>query len=76
MFCRTEEDSIEQAAAELQDFGVDHPTFAVRFEMFRESLLEHLAHEERDEFPHLRRYLPAQRLHAMANQLRNVQTMS
>jgi hypothetical protein len=35
----------------------------------------HSAHEERDEFPVLRRYVPIQRLQMMAGELHDVEVM-
>lgn len=74
--CGVEADLVGRAAAELQDLGSDHPAFGAKFTVFRQAVLGMVEHEEREEFPRLRQYLPAQRLHMMANQLRNVQTMS
>ena len=70
-----EEDRTARAMGELADRGVDDPTFIARFGAFCQEVLDHMAHEERDEFPLLRRYLPVQRLHTMAHDLRDVQTM-
>jgi hemerythrin HHE cation binding domain-containing protein len=64
------------AILDLHDLGVDHPGFAAKFAVFRQAVLDHVAREEREEFPLLRRYIPTQRLYTMANELRNVQTMS
>jgi Hemerythrin HHE cation binding domain len=64
------------AICDLRDLGVDHPSFTAKFAAFRQVVLDHVAHEERDEFPRLRLYVPTQRLHTMANEFRNVQAMS
>jgi hypothetical protein len=74
--CTAEEDRARWAILDLQDLGVDHPSFTAKFAAFHQAVLDHAAHEERDEFPRLRRYIATQRLHTMANELRNVQTMS
>src|SRR5256885_648913 len=74
--CAAEEERARWAILDLQDLGVDHPSFTAKFAAFRQAVLDHAAHEERDELPLLRRYVPTQRLHTMANELRNVQTMS
>jgi hypothetical protein len=74
--CTAEEERARWAICDLQDLGVDHPSFTAKFATFHQAVLEHAAHEERDEFPLLRRYVPTQRLHTMANELRNVQTMA
>lgn len=74
--CTAEEERARWAILDLKDLGVDHPGFTARFAAFHQAVLDHAAHEERDEFPLLRRYIPTQRLHTMANELRNVQAMS
>ena len=74
--CAGEEERARWAILDLQDLGVDHPGFTAKFAAFQQAVLDHAAHEERDEFPLLRRYVPTQRLHTMANELRNVQAMS
>ncbi|GAA5186380.1 hypothetical protein GCM10023322_32500 [Rugosimonospora acidiphila] len=71
-----EEDRAGWAIAELQDLGADHPAFAAKFTAFHRAVLDHAGHEERDEFPRLRLYVPIQRLYTMADHLRNVQAMS
>jgi hypothetical protein len=40
------------------------------------ALHEHAAHQERDEFPLLRRHVSAQRLHMMASALQDVRIMA
>jgi hemerythrin HHE cation binding domain-containing protein len=74
--CAAEEERARWAILDLQDLGVDHPSFTAKFATFHQAVLDHAAHEERDEFPLLRRYVPTQRLHTMADELRNVQTMA
>jgi len=74
--CAGDEERARWAILDLQDLGVDHPGFTAKFAAFQQAVLDHAAHEERDEFPLLRRYVPTQRLHTMANELRNVQAMS
>jgi len=74
--CTAQEERARWAILDLKDLGVDHPAFTARFAAFHQAVLDHVAHEERDEFPLLRRYIPTQRLHTMANELRNVQAMS
>jgi hypothetical protein len=71
----TEGERAGWAICDLQDLGVEHPSFAARFAAFRQAVFDHFAHEERDEFPRLRLYVSTQRLHTMANELRNVQAM-
>jgi hypothetical protein len=74
--CLAEGAQVAQAAAELLELGADHPTFGVQFAALHQAFLDHAAREENVEFPRLRRYVPTQKLHTMANELRNVQTMS
>lgn len=74
--CAAEEDRAGLAIAELQDLGADHPAFAAKFAALHRLILDHARHEERDEFPRLRLYVPIQRLYTMANHLRNVQALS
>jgi hypothetical protein len=73
--CQAEGERAGRAVAELGDLGVDHPDFGVRFAAFRQAILDDAAHEERDEWPLLRLYVPTQQLHMMANEIRNVQAM-
>lgn len=73
--CAREEAQMVRALAELKDLGIGHPTFDTKFSALHQAFLDHAAHEEHDEFPRLRRYLPKQRLHMMANELRDVQAM-
>lgn len=74
--CLAEGARVARAAAAILDLGADHPTFGVKFEALHRAFLDHAAREEDFEFPRLRRYVPTQKLHMMANELRNVQTMS
>ena len=62
-------------AAEVNRRGTEHATFPAGIAALREAMAAHAAYEEHDVFPRLRRRIPVQRLHLMANQLRNVQTM-
>jgi hypothetical protein len=71
-----EEDRAGWAIAELQDLGADHPAFTAKFTAFHRAVHDHAGHEEREEFPRLRLYVPIQRLYTMANHLRDVQAMS
>lgn len=74
--CLAEGTRIALDAAELLDLGSDHPAFGIRFAELHQAFLDHAAREEDYEFPRLRRYVPTQKLHMMANELRDVQTMS
>lgn len=73
--CLTEGAHVTSLAADLHRLGTDHPVFAAKFALLRQAALAHAAHEERDEFPRLRLRVDVQKLHLMANHLRNLQTM-
>jgi hypothetical protein len=73
--CAAEEVRARWEIVDLQHLTVDHPSFSAKFAASYQALLDHAAHEERDEFPRPRRCPPTQRLHMMADELRNVQTM-
>jgi Hemerythrin HHE cation binding domain len=73
--CQAEGERAVRAIAELHDLGVDSPGFAAAFAAFREAVVDGDAHEERDEWPLLRLYVPTQQLHMMAHEIRNVQAM-
>jgi len=75
MTCAAQAEQAGRTIAALGDLGVDPPSFPTRFAAFHQTLLDHLAYEERDEFPRLRRFVPTQKLHTMANHIRNVQAM-
>lgn len=70
-----EEGVIERSLAELDDLGTGDPTFDRRFEVLHRSILEHMTREELDEFPLLRTYVPAQRLHWMVGELHDIQVL-
>ncbi|MGX6607082.1 hemerythrin domain-containing protein [Micromonosporaceae bacterium Da 78-11] len=70
--CLVEADNILR---DVQTIESGAGTFDARFASLHRALLDHMAHEERAEFPRLRLYVPVQRLHAMANTARDVQTM-
>ena len=73
--CMTEGADIARALAELHALGVEHATFDGKLAMVHQAIRDHTAHEERDEFPLLRRYVSIQRLHMMAGELHDVQVM-
>lgn len=70
--CLLEADNILR---EVQTIESGEDTFDARFADLHRALLDHMAHEERTEFPRLRLYVPVQRLHAMASAAHDVQTM-
>jgi Hemerythrin HHE cation binding domain len=73
--CASEEDQIVRRLAELKDLGAGHPAFATKLAALHQSFLDHTEHEERDEFPRLRRCVTKQSLHMMAYELHDVQAM-
>ena len=62
------------AEAEAAEVSADSEEFDAWFERLREAVLGHAEHEEREEFPKLRRELSAARLRTMAEELVAVQT--
>jgi hypothetical protein len=73
--CMSEGADIARALAELHALGVEHPTFDRKMAMVHQAIHDHTAHEERDEFPILRRYVSTQRLHMMTGELHDVDVM-
>jgi hypothetical protein len=73
--CMTEGGDIARALAELHALGVEHATFDSKFAIVHQAIHDHTAHEERDEFPILRRYVSTQRLHMMAGELHDIEVM-
>ena len=71
----TEGADIARALAEPHALGVEHATFDSKFAIVDQAIHDHTAHEERDEFPILRRYVSIQRLHMMAGELHDVGVM-
>ena len=74
--CQAEGEQIERSLTELGRLGVEHPDFDAGFVALSGALLDHAAHQERDEFPLLRRYVPTQRLHMMASTMHDVRIMA
>lgn len=74
--CQAEGVRSRLAIAGLRGLGVGHPDFDAAFVAFRRTVLDDTAHEERDEWPLLRRYVSSGQLHMMANEIRDVQAMS
>ena len=73
---QAEGEHLERTLTELGRLGVDHPDFDGRFAALADALADHAAHQERDEFPLLRRQVPAQRLHMMASAMQDVRIMA
>jgi hypothetical protein len=74
--CMAEESGIEQALGDLHEIGTGDERFDARFAALRRAILDHDAHEERDEFPLLRLYVRPQRLHMMVGQLHDIGVMA
>jgi hypothetical protein len=74
--CQAESERLERALADLGRLGVGHPDFEDRFAALSDALLDHAAIQERDEFPLLRRWVPAQRLHMMAGAMQDARIMA
>jgi Hemerythrin HHE cation binding domain len=73
--CMREGADIARALAELHALGVEHAAFDSKLATVHQAIHDHTAHEERDEFPLLRRYVSTQRLHMMTGELHDVQAM-
>jgi hypothetical protein len=74
--CQTESAAVERALTDVGRLGVGHPDFDNRFAAVADALLHHAETQERDEFPLLRRWVPAQRLHMMAGAMQDVRIMA
>jgi hypothetical protein len=68
-----EERAADEALAELKAIGVAGDGFEDKFDLLHLAVLHHVAREEQDEFPLLRQHVAADRLHAMAVELRAIQ---
>jgi len=71
----TEEHEADIALGDLAELGLDTPEFDKRFAEFRATVLAHAQLEQDEEFPLLRKTQTSEKLLAMANQLRTVQSM-
>ncbi|GIF01293.1 hemerythrin [Paractinoplanes rishiriensis] len=74
--CQSEGAGLERSLTELSRLGVRHPGFDAGFANLSGAMLDHAADQERDEFPLLRRHVPAQRLHMMASAMQDIQIMA
>lgn len=74
--CQAEGERLERSLTELGRLGVEHPGFDAGFTALSGALLDHAAHEEKDEFPLLRRYVPTDRLHMMASEMQDIRLMA
>ena len=73
--CLVEAGNILRDVSGMQRIESGDVTFDTQFATLHRALVDHMTHEERTEFPRLRTYVPAQRLHAMASEAHDVQTM-
>ncbi|MFD0521940.1 hemerythrin domain-containing protein [Paractinoplanes durhamensis] len=73
---QVEGEQLGRSLIELVRLGVGHADFDARFAAVCDALLDHAADQERDEFPLLRRHLPAQRLHMMASAMNDIRIMA
>lgn len=74
--CQIQGAQLERSLAELGRLDGGHPDFDDRFTALCSDLRDHASDQERDEFPLLRRYVPAQRLHMMASAMQDVRIMA
>lgn len=74
--CMAQESEIERALGDLHEIGTDDARFDAKFAGLHQAILDHDAYEERDEFPLLRLYVRAQRLHMMVGQLHDIGVMA
>jgi hypothetical protein len=74
--CQADGEQLERSLTDLGRLGVDHPGFDSRFAALSGALHDHATHQERDEFPLLRRYVPTQRLHMMASEMQDIRLMA
>jgi hemerythrin superfamily protein len=71
-----EEDEAKHELSELYDLGTDDPEFDRRFAKFERAVVAHATHEEKEEFPRLRRETDPDRLRAMAGAVRAAEAIS
>ncbi|WP_199516622.1 hemerythrin domain-containing protein [Nucisporomicrobium flavum] len=71
-----EEDEIKTQVAELHEMGTDDPSFDSQFAAVAIEVRTHLDHEERDEFPGLRRALDPAKREYMARAVRAAEALT
>jgi hemerythrin superfamily protein len=69
-----EEREADRAIEELTSMDAGTPEFDAKLADFHSAVLAHAAHEEEQEFPRIRDLVPAERLVAMAGEVRVAQT--
>jgi hypothetical protein len=71
-----EEREAKRALADLYEMGVQHPEFDDHLYALGMAVIEHATHEEREEFPYLRRNLEASELQMLANAVRAAEALA
>lgn len=71
-----EEHSAKETLSNLYDMGPEAEGFDTLFRQLKEDVLAHAEHEEREEFPLLRKKYDADRLHAMATWVRAAEAVA
>jgi hemerythrin superfamily protein len=71
-----EEQQAKRDLADLYELGTDDPQFDAAFTRLREAVLAHAEHEEHEEFPALRRAVPADRLTKLASSVLMAEKMA
>ena len=73
---QTRGEQLDRSIAELDRLGLGHADFDDRFAALSDALRDHFADQERDEFPLLRRHVPAQRRHMMASAMQDARILA
>lgn len=71
-----EEQHAKRALADLYEMGVEHADFDDRLYALGTAVIEHATHEEREEFPYLRRGLSADELQRLAGAVRAAEAVA
>lgn len=71
-----EEQQAKRELADLYDMGTGDPKFDTRFARLQEAVLAHAEHEQQEEFPALRRAVPAEQLTRLAGMVQAAEKMA
>jgi hemerythrin superfamily protein len=71
-----EENEAKEVLAELEKMDVDSADFTAKFQQFRQSVLDHAAAEERDEFPLLRQNCDPDALMSARDRVKRAEAMA
>jgi hypothetical protein len=71
-----EEQEAKRALADLYEMGVEHPEFDDHLYALGMAVIEHATHEEREEFPYLRRNLADDERQRLAGAVRAAQALA